>query len=211
MKKLLMILLLLTCFQARAQTFAEWFNQVATQSKYLLEQIAALKAYHEVLEKGYDIAHEGLTLIGDIKDGEFRLHRNYFDSLRVVKPAIRSMSKAKEITLLYDKVLGISGNAYALAQRSGHFSPQEAEYVRGVYERVMSDFGVVISALVDVIESGTLSMKDDERINRIDALFNDVHRYHTFAQDFYTQVRVLAVSRMRAESEIETSRLTNGL
>jgi 3-phenylpropionate/cinnamic acid dioxygenase small subunit len=44
-----------------AQTFDEWFKQKETQIKYLVEQIGALKAYGEVVKRGYDIAHNGLT------------------------------------------------------------------------------------------------------------------------------------------------------
>ena len=42
----------------RAQTFAEWFRQSATQKKYLLQQIAALQVYIGYVQKGYSIAKE---------------------------------------------------------------------------------------------------------------------------------------------------------
>ncbi len=68
-------------------------SQNKTQKEYLIEQIAQLKIYLELTEKGYKIAKEGLTTIGQIKRGEFKLHKNRFDSLLIVNPKIGSSSR----------------------------------------------------------------------------------------------------------------------
>ncbi len=52
------------------------------QKKSLLQQIAALKVYIDYAQKGYSIAKEGLTLIGNIKNREFDLHSKYISSLK---------------------------------------------------------------------------------------------------------------------------------
>jgi hypothetical protein len=62
---------------ACAQTANEWFKQKKTQTKYLIEQIAALNVYLKTAKKGYDIAQRGLTLIGDIKDGSFQMDKTF--------------------------------------------------------------------------------------------------------------------------------------
>ena len=70
MKKcFLCIVLLITTILCNAQGLSEWFNQKATQKKYLLQQIAALQVYIGYLQKGYSIAKTGLTTIGNIKNG----------------------------------------------------------------------------------------------------------------------------------------------
>src|SRR6218665_145225 len=89
---------------ARAQNFKEWFQQNATQKDYLTEQIAQLKIYLELTEKGYKIAKEGLTTISEIKKGEFKLHKNRFDSLLIVNPAIGSFVRLQQITDLHGRV-----------------------------------------------------------------------------------------------------------
>src|ERR1700676_4411499 len=99
MKKIMLILY--TSFAAtsylHAQTFDEWFQQKKTQVKYLVNQIAAYQVYTKYLEKGYDIAQNGLTTIHEIKKGEFNLHSGFFNSLKSVNPEIAKYSKVGEI------------------------------------------------------------------------------------------------------------------
>jgi len=63
------IIILLSGAQVNAQTWNEWFRQKKTQKKYLVQQIAALKVYLKYLKQGYRIVDKGLSLVGDIKDG----------------------------------------------------------------------------------------------------------------------------------------------
>ena len=77
MKKQMLTLfaVLLTVHPTYCQRLKEWIQQDKTQKEYLTEQIAQLKIYLELTEKGYNIAKEGLTVIGEIKRGEFKLHK----------------------------------------------------------------------------------------------------------------------------------------
>jgi hypothetical protein len=59
---------------SQGQFLGGFFSQKQTELKYYLQQIAALKLYAGFLEKGYSIAREGLTVIAEIKNGEFNLH-----------------------------------------------------------------------------------------------------------------------------------------
>src|SRR6202035_4749485 len=59
----------------------------------MLKQIAKLEIYIVDLEKGYRIAREGLTFIGEIKKGEFNLHSLFFSSLQSVNPSVAKYSK----------------------------------------------------------------------------------------------------------------------
>src|SRR6202790_2696983 len=63
----------------------------------MLKQIAKLEIYIVDLEKGYSIAKEGLTTIGEIKNGEFNLHSLFFNSLQKVNPSVAKYSKIAEI------------------------------------------------------------------------------------------------------------------
>src|SRR3546814_4811730 len=68
---------------AQATKWKEWFRQKKTQKEYLVMQIAALQAYIQVAKRGYEIAKTGLTTIGNIKDGDFNLHREDRKSTRL--------------------------------------------------------------------------------------------------------------------------------
>src|SRR5438046_646086 len=98
MKIIIIILSFLAAGQlCRAQTYDEWVRQSKTQKKYLLEQILALKTYIGYAEKGYSIASKGLNTIKDIKDGDFNLHDNFFNSLSAVNPQVKKYSKVAAI------------------------------------------------------------------------------------------------------------------
>ena len=86
----------------------EWFQQKETQKKYLLQQIAALEIYYDYAKKGYDIASKELGIIRQIKDGDFNLHRDFFNALQRVNPAIANWSRVGEIINLQVKILNTS-------------------------------------------------------------------------------------------------------
>jgi len=65
-----------------------------------LEQIAALKTYINVAEKGYQVTEKGLATIKLIRQGEFDLHTVFFHSLTVVNPAIRNVTPGSAGTVV---------------------------------------------------------------------------------------------------------------
>lgn len=180
----------------KAQTFAEWFRQSATQKKYLLQQIAALQVYIGCVQKSYSIAKQGLNAISDIKNGEFNLHKDYFKSLKTVNPKIKNYSKVADIILLQVNIIKIYKEAAKQLKHSGTFNAGEIIYINGVFDRMMEDCVKTIDALITVITSGELEMKDDERLKRIDALYSDMQDKYTFVQGFSNEAKFLAASRI---------------
>src|ERR1700676_2135401 len=63
----------------------------------MLKQIALLAVYVKELENAINIAQDGLTTIGEIKNGEFNLHNLFFSSLQRVNPSVVKYSKIAEI------------------------------------------------------------------------------------------------------------------
>ena len=80
------LLLLLMCPPTMAS--AQFFNQKATQVRYLEQQIAALSQYMTTAEQGYRIVRQGLTTIKGFTQGEFNLHTGFFNRLEWINPAI---------------------------------------------------------------------------------------------------------------------------
>src|SRR5438093_6658250 len=128
MKKLLIILILSTVVMkdCAAQTFSEWFEQKETQKKYLIEQIAALQTYLGYVQKGYSIAQKGLTTISNIKNGEFNLHTDYFNSLRSVNPNIKSCAKVADIIAMQLRIVQAYKNTYRQVREWNVFNSGEA-------------------------------------------------------------------------------------
>lgn len=195
----------------QAQTFKEWFRQKKTQKKYLIEQIAQLKIYLELTEKGYKIAKEGLTAIGDLKRGEFKLHKNYFDSLKVVNPKIASLPKIKWIGAYNGEVRNVCSTCLSKNGLSDYLSGDELAYLRAVFDRLDSECNKIVGMLKEVTSDGNLAMTDDERIKRIEALYQQTLFNLTFSKAFCSESAALAAARMKEKEDVFTGRALRGI
>lgn len=213
MKKMF-FLLILTGFivdNLQAQTFAEWFQQKKTQKKYLVQQIAALQVYIEFAQKGYHIAKEGLTAIGSITKGEFNLHTDFFNSLKNVNPEVKRYVKIAGIISLQIQIVQNCNRAIKQFKSMDAFSNDELSYIGSVFSRLLDDCDKTLDELITITTDGKLKMKDDERFSRIDKLFSEMQDMFTFSQSFSNNAGLLAASRLREKSDIQTSRLLNGI
>jgi hypothetical protein len=210
-KTVAILVLMLTAPSCFAQKFKEWFRQKKTQKEYLIEQIAHLKLYLELTEKGYKIAKEGLTTIGDIKRGEFRLHTNRFDSLRVVSAAVSSHPRLKQLTDLHGRVNQICEKLVGELAAEAVFSQSQLDYLKGVLDLVYDDCQGILYAMFDVVRSGNTSMTDDERIRRIDLLCGQMQDNYLFVKSFAEKTRLLASQITIEKTGIENSRALHGI
>jgi hypothetical protein len=213
MKKTLLFLLLFASASGRlqAQTFAEWFQQKKTLKKYMLQQIAALQIYIGYAQKGYQIAKEGLTTIGGFTRGEFNLHGDYFNSLKVVNPEIKHQAKVAEIIELQVKIVQNYNSIYRKLKSTDAFSNDELNYVRSAFSNLLDDCEKTLDELIAVTTDGKLEMKDDERIARIDKLYLDMQDKFNFCNSFSNDAKLLAVSRIKEQTEVKTSHALQGI
>ena len=210
-KTVAILVLMLTAHSCFAQKFKEWFRQKKTQKEYLIEQIAHLKLYLELTEKGYKIAKEGLTTIGEIKRTEFRLHKNRFDSLLIVSPAVGSHPRLKQITDMHGRVNQICESLTGELAAENVFSQEQLDYIRGVLGLVYDDCQGILYGMFDVIRSGNTAMTDDERIKRIDLLCGQMQDNYLFVKSFAAKTRLLASQITTEKTGIENSRALHGI
>jgi hypothetical protein len=194
-----MVLLMNACCVS-AQTFEEWFKQKETQIRYLVEQIGALKAYGEVINKGYDIAHNGLTNVFNNKEGDYRQHSNYFLSLWKVKTSVKSYSKVLSIFSIKADI----EKQYRLIKPSttGFLNDKERSYVNSVYANLISDCNDLADELQMIINDDHLQLKDDERIQRIDKIYLQMQHRYEFSQLFANEVKLLVMDRLKEAKEV---------
>src|SRR5258708_7085291 len=197
-----LFLLALSLSHSNAQTFDEWFKQKKTQKKYLIEQIVALQVYLDYLRKGYTIAHNGLTAIENIKNGNFNLDRDFFKSLKNVKPAIRNSVKVVDIIAFQYSIIRDMKNVYQFCQNNKHFTPEEVRYVARVHTSMLLLCDASLSELHTIIQSGDIQMTDDERLQRIDKIHVDMQDKQAFVRAFGNDTRLLAHEREKEETEI---------
>lgn len=198
---LLVVVLLLSVFplSSSAQTWSEWFKQKKTQKKYLLQQIAALEVYAGYLKKGYQIVDGGLSTIRDITHGEFNLHNAFISSLKQVSPAIRKDARIAEIIALQVSMMKaferIKGNTFLSAENLG--------YVALVADGLIASCYDDLEELLLVITAGRLEMKDDERLSRLDKVYESMLDKSAFTQDFIGNTMQLIRQRQFQVRELE--------
>src|ERR1700746_1671157 len=87
-----------------AQTFNEWFHQKETRIKYMLEQMASNQVYLQYLEEGYEVARKGWIAIQSIKEGDYRLHELFFNSLSIPNSKIQKLGLVADLLLRLDQI-----------------------------------------------------------------------------------------------------------
>jgi hypothetical protein len=212
MRRIFILLLILpgNC-NLQAQTLKEWFQQADTQKDYLLEQIAGLKIYLGLTKKGYQIARTGLTNIGDIKRGEFNLHKNRFDSLLIVKPVISSLSRLREITDMHGTINQICRKLAAQLKSESTLNAGQLAYVGSALDHLYADCQAIIGNLFVVIRHGNVSMTDDDRIQRINLCHSQMQQNYIFALDFQQQVWLLSAQTKNERLQIQGGLKLHGL
>ncbi|REA63626.1 hypothetical protein DSL64_04080 [Dyadobacter luteus] len=206
-----LVLALLSCSGCCAQRLAEWLNQNKTQKEYLIEQVAHLKLYLELTQKGYQLAKQGLTMIGDIKRGELALHKNRFDSLLIVSGQVGSHPGLVELTKMHGRINQICAQLTGQLASEQVLTQQQLDYIDQVLGVVYDDCQGIIYGMFAVIRSGNLSMSDQGRIKRIDALLARMQDNYLFTESFAEQARLLASEVAKEKTEIENSRVLHGI
>jgi hypothetical protein len=207
MKALLIAPLLLLYATAHAQTSEEWLQQKETQKKYLLHQIAALKVYIDYAEKGYRIASKGLQTVQAIKEGDFNLHNEFFNSLKQVHPAIQQWSRVADIISIQIKIVKSAKGVLSSIKENTNFARGEIDYCQTVFDHLLAECLENIEELLLVITSGELEMKDDERIKRIETLWLEMQDKYAFFTSFSNEIKLLSVQRGEEQKEVELSRM----
>lgn len=213
MKKIMFVVIVvgLSINVSEAQTWNEWFRQKKTQKQYLIQQIAALKVYMKYLKEGYDIARKGLNLVGDIKDGNFKDHSTYFESLLLVNSSIRDSPKVALIVAYQMKIINEFRKLQKDCRKSSDLSKEEIQYVENVYSNILTECETIISALNRTITDNASQLKDDERIERIDLIYEDMKNKHSFAKAFCNSTQILIAQRFRESHEIDGARKLNSV
>jgi hypothetical protein len=212
MKKVLIIAIVVRMvFCSHAQNWQEWTQQKKTQINYLLQQIAVNKVYLEFAQKGYAIASKGLHSIQGIKNGDLKLHRDFFGSFKTVNPKIRNYVKVADIIAIQVWVIKEVKNSLHRTREMNQLTTEDINYCRTVYDNLLEDCLKNIDELLLVITDEELTMKDDERIRRIDALHADMQNKWSFCASFSGEMDVLSVQRLGEQLEVNRAKVLMGL
>jgi hypothetical protein len=204
MKRTLSFLLsLLLCSHAcLCQTFDEWYKQNKTQKKYLLLQIAKLQTYMAYAKQGYQIVQGGLRLVGDIKEGDFRLHNDYFTHLQTVSPSIKKYSKVTAILSIQLQMLQTYRSGISKLNAESLLTGSNKGECRQIMEAVIDDALLDIGSLQAILTDGSFSMTDEERVEQIDQIYLSINQKKDLQRQFLLAVQATIHQRKQSSSDM---------
>jgi hypothetical protein len=190
---------------ASAQNFNEWFRQKKTQRKYLVQQIAALQVYLGYLQKGYQIAGEGLSTLRQIKNGDWDLHRDFLGSFERVNPRLRAWIQPDHLRAIHAGMRAEFSRFQEQCQSDPAFTPAEKRYLHGVYRQLTEQSDQCLQTLRSLTTEGELELKEDERLERLASLLETTREMITFSRAFRQETRLLAAQRKWERAELAGS------
>lgn len=177
----------------------------AKQRKELLLQIAALQVYIDYAQKGYKVVKKGVNLIGDLKQGEVRLHSDYFTSLKKVNPKVKHYARVAEIIAMQVKIIKVSQKTVKQIRRHDLFHGSEMDYIERSFDRLTDNCSKTLDLLLVLTTDGKMEIKDDQRLERIDGLYREMCDNYLFCQNFTKEIKGLAVSKKKEQYDIKTT------
>lgn len=207
----LMIVLVSLMLPVKAQLVNEWLRQNATQRKYLIQQIISLRAHIAQLKKGYDIAKKGYSTIQSVKNGEFSLHNVFISDLKIVNPKIKRYARVADIIGNQFTILKVCNQNIRKARGTGRFRPSEIAAVVEASTTLMNEVAKTIDQLSAVVLNGKYEMTDDERIKRIDRLYQQSTQQLNASLSISQQVTFVDRSRLQQFSESDAMRKLYGM
>ncbi len=206
MKGICLVILLMVSLTPYAQTWNEWFRQKKTQIQYLTQQVAGLQIYAEHLNKGYKIAKSGLQTVGDLKNGELDLHRTFVKSLSKVNPVIGKDFRIAAIIAFQVNISQQYQKCLNKAVGGGMITTAELGYVRSVFANLLDGCGKEIDDLVAVTTDDQFQLSDDERLKRLESIYQSMKEKYQFTESFCNEVSELSTSRQKAQQEISNTK-----
>lgn len=173
------------------------------QIKLYIQQIAANAVYLEYLQKGYSIAHTGLQAISQLKEGHFNLDKDFFSQLDNINPRVLRYAKVADIVALNVQIIKRYKNAIRDAQEGDWFTEKELRYFDVVFDKVAGNCGSLVDELIMLMTPRDFKMSDDERIRRIDQLYNNMQDDQTFVEGFSADLARLKVQRVRDKNDVD--------
>lgn len=201
----MLVLVMLSCLMSMGTQ-----AQVQEQ-KVLLLQIAALKVYIEFAQKGYSVVKKGLDFIGDLKEGELNLHKDYFSSLQKVNPKIKKYVKVAEIISMQIKIIKECKTAFRKLRSDDLFYGDELDYIQRCFDRLLESCNTTVKKLLTVTTDSNLEMKDNQRIERIDGLHLKMMDDYSFCETFCNELRKRSLSKAKEHNDMNVGQVLNGL
>lgn len=197
-KRVIICIAIVLCTNIKSFSQAEETQQLILN----VEKLAQLKEILTGLYNSYEVLHSGYTAIKNISEGNFSLHQQFLDKLQQVSPLVRKYKKVNDIVRYQISILKEYKLAYNRFKSDRNFGASELRYLSAVYRNLFDQSLKNIDALLTVLTASKLRMSDDERLERIDRLFDDMQDKLSFLRHFNKNTNLLAIQRVKEKNDI---------
>jgi hypothetical protein len=194
-----------------SQTTKEWTQQKSTQKKYLIQQIAALHTYIGYAKKGYNIASKGINTIRNIKNGDFNLNRDFFGSQKQINPKIKKYARLADLLAYQYRIIKKTKQVISAIQQTSQLTTDEIDYCKKVFDNLLDECVKTIDEVITILTPDEFTMKDDERLKRVDNTYTDMQDKYAFYSSFSNEMGVLIAQRIAEQYEINRSKILNSI
>lgn len=139
------------------------------------------------------------------------IYAAYFDELQRVKTAIAYYHRVKDILELQKAMLRDHKTAYRAIKSDAHFTQEEVQYMKGVFEALLTGCTQNLELLSLVIESFQLEMSDAARLRMIDEVAQNMQTHYNDLKSFAHQNMQLSLSRAKDVQEVTFIKALYGL
>lgn len=181
-------------------------SQEAKQLLLDVEKLAQFKQILADLKKSYDILSKGYNSIKDISQGNFDLHKTFLDGSMEISPAVKKYKKIADIVSMQMQLVKEYKAASRKFKNNDLFDAKEIESISKVYDNLFDQSLKNLDALATVITANQLRMTDDERLNRIDNIYNDMQDKMVFLRHFNNSTSILALQRGKEKNDVDVMR-----
>jgi hypothetical protein len=124
---------------------------------------------------------------------------------------IQNNPKGKAIADLQQQIIHVFSGEISWQQQQRLLLPKELTYLQNVYNNILAVCKKDLDELTLVLTPGKLHLSDQQRLERLDHLYDAMKDKYAFAGYFTTKCRKLATSRQRAQQEKEQLKKLYGI
>ena len=176
--------------------------QEAVQLALNYEKLKQLEEILDNMYKGYKILSDGYNRVKNIAEGNYKLHQVFLDGLFAVNPAVRNYKRVADIISYQQMLLKEYRRAYDRFKRDPNFSQDELRYMENVYGYLVKQSLKNLEELAMIVTAAKLRMSDDERIQRIDRIYEDMEDKISFLRYFNNSTQMLAIQRAKEKNDV---------
>lgn len=162
-----------------------------------IEKLAQFRAILKQMKQGYAILNGGYQTVKDLSEGNFTLHKTFFDQLLQVSPLVKKYHKVAKIIQMQVRILEVMRSTQKQMGMHRFLNAAEQKYVLYVHKNLLESSYANMDELLLILRDQVLSMGDAERMHAIDGIYEAMEEKLLFLNSFLVEANLLYHQRKK--------------